>query len=227
MKERMVLRRPGHATVVAYLSLFLAVGGGFAVAAGHLGKNVVGPKQLKRNAVTTAKIKKNAVTTAKVRNGAITAAKIRPGTLTGSQIKEAELAPVPQAEVAASVGPAEDWHEVGAPGEPDFLGGWENLEIEEPAPAQFSTTAFYKDQIGVVHLRGTLKSTGGQFVFRLPPGFRPAAGTSLNFPVICDCEGPGTISIFGGGTDPEFEGMVSGGGGEQLSLDGIAFRAES
>lgn len=50
-------RRPSHATVIAYLSLFVALGG-TAIAAGALEKNSVGPKQLRKNAVTTAKIKR-------------------------------------------------------------------------------------------------------------------------------------------------------------------------
>ena len=63
-----MLRRPRHATVVAYLALFVAMGG-TAIAASTLGKNTVGPKQLKRNAVTTAKVKKQAITAPRSRRG--------------------------------------------------------------------------------------------------------------------------------------------------------------
>jgi hypothetical protein len=60
------MRRPGHATVVAYIALFVALGG-TTFAATHLAKDSVGSKQLKKNAVTTAKIKNHAVTGAKVK----------------------------------------------------------------------------------------------------------------------------------------------------------------
>jgi hypothetical protein len=46
-----------YANVMASLAVFLILGGGAAVAAGGLGKNTVGSKQLKKNAVTAAKVK--------------------------------------------------------------------------------------------------------------------------------------------------------------------------
>jgi hypothetical protein len=46
-----------YANAIATLALFLALGGGAAFAASTLGKNSVGPKQLKRSAVTGAKVK--------------------------------------------------------------------------------------------------------------------------------------------------------------------------
>jgi hypothetical protein len=56
MRKRL-LSRLTYANVIATLALFLALGGGAAFAASTLGKNSVGPKQLKRNAVTGAKVK--------------------------------------------------------------------------------------------------------------------------------------------------------------------------
>ena len=86
-----MLRRPRHATVVAYLALFVAMGG-TAIAASTLGKNTVGPKQLKKNAVTTAKVKKEA----------ITGAKVKKGTLSGTQINVSTLGTVPRPPPPAS-----------------------------------------------------------------------------------------------------------------------------
>lgn len=60
-----------YANVVSTLALFLAIAGGTALAADHLGKNSVG----------TAQIKKGAVTTTKIKNGAVTGAKIKLATL--------------------------------------------------------------------------------------------------------------------------------------------------
>jgi hypothetical protein len=51
--------RPSHATVVAYLALFVALGGS-AYAAVGLPRNSVGTKQLKDGAVTSAKFKRSA-----------------------------------------------------------------------------------------------------------------------------------------------------------------------
>jgi hypothetical protein len=76
---KQIRKRLTYANVMSSIAVFLLVGGATAFAAGHLGKNTVGTKQLKKNAVATAKIKKNAVTTAKIKKNAITSAKIRGG----------------------------------------------------------------------------------------------------------------------------------------------------
>ena len=65
-----------YANVMSSIAVFLLLGGGAALAAGHLGKNTVGAKQLKKNAVSTAKIKKEAVTTAKLKKDAVNGAKV-------------------------------------------------------------------------------------------------------------------------------------------------------
>jgi hypothetical protein len=88
------MRRPSHATIVAYLALFAALGG--SAFAFQLGKNSVGSKQLKKSAVTTAKVK----------NEAITGAKVAAGTLTGTQINSSTLGKVPSATHADSAGSA-------------------------------------------------------------------------------------------------------------------------
>jgi hypothetical protein len=55
-----------YANVISTLALFLVVAGGSAFAAGKLGKNTVGTKQIKKNAITAAKIKDGAVTSSKI-----------------------------------------------------------------------------------------------------------------------------------------------------------------
>jgi hypothetical protein len=55
---KQISKRITYANVMSSIAVFLVLGGGAAIAAGQLGKNSVGSKQLKRNAVTTAKIKK-------------------------------------------------------------------------------------------------------------------------------------------------------------------------
>jgi hypothetical protein len=213
MRERAgVQGRLSYANVVATLALFIAIGGASAFAAGHLGKNTVGPKQLKKNSVTTAKIKKEAVT----------AAKVKKGTLTGTQINASTLATVPSAQhatTADSLPPSEPWHQVGAPGEPGFENGWSNT-------GEGQTVAFYKDQLGIVHLRGI--ATGGtsaKTIFTLPSGFRPPTGPLLPFAVACLVCGPaGTGTLLVGEEGPGTVEVTPAG---SVSMEGVTFRAES
>ncbi|NLT05162.1 MAG: hypothetical protein GXY03_02510 [Solirubrobacterales bacterium] len=106
------VRRPRHATIVAYLALFVALGG-TSYAAINLPKGSVGTPQLKKGAVSAHKLKQGAVTARKLRRGAvlnrnirrraITGTAIRHNTLTGSQIDESTLATVPHADMARSL----------------------------------------------------------------------------------------------------------------------------
>lgn len=79
--------RPSPAMVVAVIALVAALSG---TAFAALGKNSVGPRQLKKAAVTTGKIANNAVNGAKVANGS----------LTGADINLKALGKVPAAEAA-------------------------------------------------------------------------------------------------------------------------------
>lgn len=83
------MKLPSHTTVIAYLALFVALGGS-AYAATQLPKNSVGSKQIKPNAVTAAKIK----------SGAVTGAKIGADSVTGANIDESTLGRVPSAAAA-------------------------------------------------------------------------------------------------------------------------------
>jgi hypothetical protein len=221
-----------YANVTATLALIIAVGGASAFAATQLAKNSVGAKQLKKNAVTTAKIK----------NEAITAAKVKKGTLTGAQINAGTLGTVPKATTANTANTAstattattanslaspEGWHEVGAPGEPVFQNGWENLGSPEHENA-----AFFKDHEGIVHLKGSVKPGGTSVIFQLPPGFRPASGKKIEVAATCSggpcTEGVFPLTIFGPGFSPTVDGGVEAFvGGTFVNLDGVTFRAES
>ncbi len=246
--------RPTHATVVAYIALFLALGGG-AMAASQLGKNSVGTKQLKKNAVTAVKIKDGAVTGAKIADDGVTAAKladgsvsgakvadggvtnakladasvtgakVAPSSLTGKQVDASTLGVVPVAQRANSLPPPEPWHIVGAPGEPQFENGWKDF----PAAGALEAVAFYKDNEGVVHLKGRAGEGTGSPVFALPPGFRPAVGKTI-FPIV-SCECPGNVAVANiGGTlpaEPSNSGTIYVPATPTVGFDGITFRAES
>jgi hypothetical protein len=230
-----------YANVVSSLCLFLLLGGGAAFAAGKLAKNSVGSKQLKKNSVSTVKIKNGAVTEAKVANGAVTTAKIGAGavtaekipdgSLTGAKVDASTLGTVPSAqaakvassastagsaEIAKSLTPTEPWHVVDASGEPEFLASWYS------SGTSFGLVSFYKDQTGVVHLRGPAvggSGFGGEEIFKLPPGFRPDPTAYVAFPVICDCSEK-RLEISGS------TGAVSVAGATYVYLEGISFKAE-
>ncbi len=124
-------RRPGHAAAVAYVALFIALGGGaFAVTRApqnSVSSAAIVDGQVKRTdlaagAVATAKIARQAVTTRKLAPGAVTAdrlsagavtsvalgrgsvtgAAVGDGSLTGEDIDESSLAIVPNATSAAN-----------------------------------------------------------------------------------------------------------------------------
>jgi hypothetical protein len=200
-----------YANVMATIAVFIALGG--SAFAFHLGKNSVGPRQLKKNAITTAKVK----------DEAITAAKVKKGSLTGGQINVSTLGTVPAArtsdssitaQTANSVAPPEPWHQVGTPGEPPFEKGWKNIPQEGSSHAP--TVAFYKDHEGVVHLRGV--AFGGETkAFRLPTGYRPGPNIELVLP---------GVTIYGSGISSAIDGLVFA-EGIVLNLNGITFRAES
>lgn len=77
-----VRKRLTYANVMSSIAVFLVLGGATAFAAGHLGKNSVGSKQLKNNAVTSAKIKNGAITGLKLAKGAVGASAINTAGLT-------------------------------------------------------------------------------------------------------------------------------------------------
>jgi hypothetical protein len=199
-----------YANVMATVAVFLALGGG-AYAATQLPKNSVGTKQLKKNAVTTAKIKKQAVTAVKVKNG----------TLTGTQINASTLGTVPTADKATTLAAPEAFHEVTATGEPGFQNSWHNFPQEPGGPV---TVGFYKDQEGVVHLKGAADGGTNPTIFQLPAGFRPASGRILGFAVICSGCGANTGGLVIAGSDGAVQAPV---GAIRVGLDGVTFRAES
>jgi hypothetical protein len=88
------LRRHLAGNLVAYVALFVALGGG-AYAAATAGKNTVKSKSIKDGQVKTKDLGRNAVVTAKVKDGSLTATDFAPGELaglSGYQVLERESA---------------------------------------------------------------------------------------------------------------------------------------
>jgi hypothetical protein len=220
---------------LALLALFIALGG-TTYAATALPTNSVGAKQLKKNAVTNPKIK----------NGAVTGAKIANNSVKGADVLESSLGQVPSsasavnatnatnathattANTAAPSGAAggaltgtypnpglaapEAWHEVGAAGEPAFQNAWVN-----ESPTTETTAAFYKDPLGVIHLKGLITGGANNAIFTLPAGYRPSKAFICLF---WRTSGAGQLIIYPTGI--VFSGSGTGAG----DLDSVTFRAD-
>jgi len=88
---KQIRKRLTYANVMSSIAIFLVLGGGAAFAAGKLGKNSVGSKQLKKNAVTETKIKDGVVTSGKIANGSIVTAKLADGSVVTGKIVNAAV----------------------------------------------------------------------------------------------------------------------------------------
>src|ERR1700692_3295556 len=94
--KKQIRKRLTYAHVTSTIALFLVLSGATAFAAGQLGKNSVGSRQIKAKSVTTGKLANNSVNGAKVANGS----------LTGEDINIGALGTVPSATSAANAGNA-------------------------------------------------------------------------------------------------------------------------
>ena len=92
--------------------------------------------------------------------------------------------------------------------------GWANFLLS------FSACAYFKDSMGIVHLRGVVKNgTIGEFpIFTLPVGFRPVAREMHVVNTYLDVSG--RVDIM-----PDGRVFPQKGNSTYLSLDGITFRA--
>ena len=133
---------------------------------------------------------------------------------------------------------AELWHVVGNPGEPQY-GAPPEEECQwgpyEDQPSEWPPAAFFKDQAGIVHLRGLVKvmdrtvdlcnwsSPASHVVFVLPEGYRPVGSVLLSTlangePARVDVKENGSVQV---GTPPSEEAAKS-----WVTLDGLSFRAQ-
>jgi hypothetical protein len=193
-----------------------------------------------------------------IADGGIQGIDVKNDTLSGAQVNESSLGEVPfavnaqflEGQSAGQFAPAmaEDWHEVGAPGEPqfeeDFNGGclWSNFDSDH------NSAAFFKDPWGIVHLKGLVKASDDpdsgdgvcnsllspldSIVFTLPAGYRPARKE-----VQATLSGSDEIGRIGIEGDPASDFYFPGEvhiernaaaftkAKSYLSLDGITFRA--
>ncbi len=100
---------------------------------------------------------------------------------------------------------------VGASGAPPFTNGWTNFG------GNYQAAGYWKDNEGVVHLEGLIKSgTLGIAAFVLPPGFTPSASrvfTTYNNGAV------GFVQVLKDGSVQPMSGTST-----SYSLEGITFR---
>jgi S-layer homology domain len=109
---------------------------------------------------------------------------------------------------------SEAFHIVGTAGEPPFQNGWHNYGNG------YSQTGFFKDALGIVHLKGTLFGGNGQTAFTLPEGYRPAE--HLILPAGSGDVIAASLVIFAEGQLGPF--CASGFNNCTVGLDGLSFR---
>ncbi len=186
-----LMRRPSPGITVAALALVVALAG----------TAIAGPSTLTKP-VTKRTVKKIASKQIK---------KLAPG-LSVARAGDADaLGGQPPSAYAASTNPPS--REVGAPGEPLFQSGCQNY------PGAWSTAGFYKDSMGIVHLKGLVlcPSADIQTAFTLPPGYRPSQQLLM----------PESASALESWILPGGEVQINCGGGAcSHALDGFTFRAE-
>lgn len=158
--------------------------------------------------------------------GSYPAPTIAPGAVTTSALANGAV-------TSAKLTPAEPWRNVGGPGEPEFRGGAANQhpdyicsspDPQPPGCPAYYPVGFYKDTLGIVHLRGSLKLGNDTIPFQLPPGFRTSQGAA--FPILVSTGAQAQLVIYGEG----YVQIIQPGGysgNEVYSLDGITFRADA
>lgn len=97
---------------------------------------------------------------------------------------------------------------------PTLINSWANYG------GSYNRCGYFKDSMGVVHLRGLVRNgTIGQVIFRLPSGYRPP-GRELHSSRTAGEAAAGRIDVLPSGNVLPVSGSAS-----WISLDGITFRA--
>ena len=237
---------------MATVAVFIALGGG-AFAVSHSKK--VAPK----NSVVSKSIKDGQVTSADVADDGLTATDINEGSLgkVPSAAAADSAAEADHAKAADSATNAGDAAKLDGKDSSDFQApgsdGWTPLPLNSGSSTgfgpgagclwtnyggNFNDAAYYRDQDGVVHLRGLVKANDGYLppyyftcgafgdtdatIGTLPDGYRPAGRSlftvsSQNKPGRVDAIPDGSVKIEAG--YPEYSAAK-----DYVSLDGITFR---
>ena len=98
---------------------------------------------------------------------------------------------------------------------PTLLNGWVNFG------GTISTAAYYKDPLGIVHLKGTIKSgTMGAAAFTLPVGYRPAEDSLYGASTSTASSAAGRVDVLANGNVIPQAGLNA-----LIGMDSVLFRA--
>lgn len=229
--------RGRHHVVVAYLALFLALGGS-AMAA----KPLLDGSDVKDESLTGADIQNDTLTgedilesaieqvpSARTAGHATTAgdADTLDGIAAGSYLKNGDVAagdlsgqyPNPQ------LAPPEAWHEI-APGSgcgPTIVGRFCSAGLTNFGEGA-NSVAYFKDPFGIVHLKGTVKNaatTGATGLFYVPEEYRPAGHGAY---AVAKGDELAIVDVFSDGEVAIVSSQLAQ--GQAVSLDGLSWRAE-
>jgi hypothetical protein len=195
--------------VVAYLALFVALGGTSAYAANTVFSADIVDGEVKSvdvgdGEIKSADVKDQSLTTFDV--STFLGADVVDNTLTGDDIDESTLNLTPEAV-----------HLVPASGTNGFANAWGN----DDDPTTASPAGYWKDLAGTVHLRGTVSALGSgamERILTLPVGYRPSAPEI--FPVATVSATAGAqVLVRANGSVEAYSGTNQG-----ISFAGIQFR---
>jgi hypothetical protein len=220
--KRILLRRPSPALVVAFVALFVALGGvSYGLATGsidsrEIADNTIRSKDIRDNSVYSRDLRNNDIRDIDIRNGTIKGRDIARATITGDNVNMPKLGQVPDSAALGGVAAkdyaraAEAVKPVGSGAEPAFAPGVGAAGGGALAPGFWLTGG------GSVELQGSVSGpAGGGPLFTLPDGYRPAGSARFIVPAA----GAGTTTV-----TVAANGVVSA-ADPDASLDGISFRA--
>jgi hypothetical protein len=251
---RLGSRRPSHATVVAYAALFVALGGTALAAtqtfilgatnrvnaasavtnvkADNTQNPIANPLLTLTNLSTGTGATALALKVASGHQPFTTTSATRVTNLNADKLDNLDsTAFVKLTTPASGVRVGEPWHEVGAPGEPHFNSDFDSIPVslgyQNFDPATYNTAGFYKDPLGIVHIKGLIKLSGLTIlqpecddisIFQLPVGYRPALKEvhETNRQIDIDPQADGWLELCTSTAMSD---------GSTVVLDGITFRA--
>jgi hypothetical protein len=222
--------RPSHGTVVAYLALFVALGG-TAMA------NVI--------ITSNSQVAKDTISGHKAPTG-------KHPNIIGGSVNGTDLAN--QAVTPAKLKAPEPWHAVGPGSQTEDLCasttavfcsesiGFGSYARWHNYAGGFATAAFYKDQLGIVRLKGLVQgdshiglNPATRPIFRLPSAYRPSSRRAFASVGREDVDGQevaqarvdvlpdGVVELL---SDCQNDGSDCSGSGPYVTLDGISFRPD-
>jgi hypothetical protein len=262
------IREHLRSNVVGYVAIFLFAVGGTAYATHPGGANTISTGDIQNgevkspdigdgevrqpdlaaNAVASGKIQDrqvknadlglNASSSNTIADGGIQNVDVETDTLTGTKVNDNSLTGDDVDENSLNMA-AENWHEIGAAGEPAFNNSsfctWKNSD------PNYNSAAFLRDREGIVHLKGLVDAEDvipdgchfgfatDRLIFTLPDGYRPAArevNISLSSGALARVNVDSSSSPFDEGVGAVAVDVPTtlANAKDWLSLDGITFR---